>query len=139
MAMQRLKEAAEKAQVRALQRAARRDQPAVHRHRRRRRPLHLNYALTREQLEELVDDLVERPCEPCRNALEAAGLKPADVDQVILVGGQTRMPLVARTVAEFFGRDPDREINPDEVVAVGAAIQGGDRCRARSRTSCCST
>ncbi|HVN75972.1 MAG TPA: molecular chaperone DnaK [Thermoanaerobaculaceae bacterium] len=87
--------------------------------------LHLNYALTREQLESLVADLVRSTLEPCRNALEAAGLKPNQVQQVILTGGQTRMPLVARTVAEFFGRAPSREINPDEVVAVGAAIQGG--------------
>ena len=87
--------------------------------------LHLNYALTREQLESLVADLVRSTLDPCRNALEAAGLKPNQVQQVILTGGQTRMPLVARTVAEFFGRAPNREINPDEVVAVGAAIQGG--------------
>ena len=87
--------------------------------------LHLNCALTREQLEGLVGDLVRSTLDPCRNALEAAGLKPEQVQQVILTGGQTRMPLVARTVAEFFGRTPSREINPDEVVAVGAAIQGG--------------
>ena len=87
--------------------------------------LHLNYALTREQLESLVADLVRSTLDPCRNALEAAGLKPNQVQQVILTGGQTRMPLVARPVAEFFGRAPNREINPDEVVAVGAAIQGG--------------
>ncbi|MBZ5589583.1 MAG: molecular chaperone DnaK [Acidobacteriia bacterium] len=87
--------------------------------------LHLNYELSREQLESLVADLVRSTLEPCRNALEAAGLKPAQVQQIILTGGQTRMPLVARTVAEFFGRTPNREINPDEVVAVGAAIQGG--------------
>jgi molecular chaperone DnaK len=87
--------------------------------------LHLNHALTREQLEELVGDLVRSTLEPCRNALEAAGLKPAQVQQIILTGGQTRMPLVARTVAEFFARQPSREINPDEVVAVGAAIQAG--------------
>ncbi len=87
--------------------------------------LHLNYALTREQLESLVADLVRSTLDPCRNALEAAGLKPNQVQQIILTGGQTRMPLVARTVAEFFGRTPSREINPDEVVAVGAAIQGG--------------
>ncbi len=87
--------------------------------------LHLNFELTREHLESLVADLVRSTLEPCRNALDAAGLKPAQVQQVILTGGQTRMPLVARTVAEFFGRAPNREINPDEVVAVGAAIQGG--------------
>jgi molecular chaperone DnaK len=86
--------------------------------------LHLSYTLSREQLEDLVRDLILKTLEPCKNALEAARMKTADVDQVILVGGQTRMPLVMRTVAEFFGREPSREINPDEVVAVGAAIQG---------------
>jgi len=88
-------------------------------------PVHFSYSLTREQLEDLVRDLVLSTLEPCRNALEAAGLKPSQIHQVILVGGQTRTPLVAKTVAEFFGRQPSREINPDEVVAVGAAIQGG--------------
>ncbi|MDI9622815.1 MAG: molecular chaperone DnaK [Acidobacteriota bacterium] len=87
--------------------------------------LHLNVSLTREQLEQLVGDLVHSTLGPCQNALDAAGLKPSDIHQVILVGGQTRMPLVGRTVAEFFGRQPSREINPDEVVAVGAAIQAG--------------
>ena len=87
--------------------------------------LHLSYSLSREQLEDLVSDLVRKTLEPCRNALEAAGLKRELVQQVILVGGQTRMPLVSRTVAEFFGREPSREVNPDEVVAIGAAIQGG--------------
>ena len=86
--------------------------------------LHLSYTLSREQLEDLVRDLILKTLEPCKNALDAARMKTADVDQVILVGGQTRMPLVMRTVAEFFGREPSREINPDEVVAVGAAIQG---------------
>ncbi|MGE5236273.1 MAG: molecular chaperone DnaK [Acidobacteriota bacterium] len=88
-------------------------------------PLHLSYTLTRDQFEDLVRDLVLSTLEPCRNALEAAGFKASQVQQVILVGGQTRTPLVARTVAEFFGRQPSRDINPDEVVAVGAAIQGG--------------
>lgn len=87
--------------------------------------LHLNVTLTREQLEQLVGDLVQSTLVPCQNALEAAGLRPSDIHQIILVGGQTRMPLVGRTVAEFFGRQPSREINPDEVVAVGAAIQAG--------------
>ncbi len=87
--------------------------------------LHLSYTMTREQLEDLVGDLVQSTLEPCLNALDAAKLKPSDIQQVILVGGQTRMPLVARTVEEFFGCRPNRDINPDEVVAVGAAIQGG--------------
>ena len=88
-------------------------------------PLHLGCTLTRADLEGLVGDLVASTLGPCRDALDAAGLKASDVEEVILVGGQTRMPLVARTVAEFFGREPSREINPDEVVAVGAAIQAG--------------
>ncbi len=88
-------------------------------------PKHMQVRLTRGQLEELVRDLVERTLEPCRNALEAARLQPADIDQVILVGGQTRMPLVVHTVTEFFGRTPCQDINPDEVVGIGAAIQAG--------------
>ncbi len=88
-------------------------------------PKHMQVRLTRGQLEELVRDLVERTLEPCRNALEAARLQPEDIDQVILVGGQTRMPLVVHTVTEFFGRTPCQDINPDEVVGIGAAIQAG--------------
>ena len=88
-------------------------------------PKHLQMELAQSQLEELVGDLVQGTLDPCRNALEAARLKPGDVDQVILVGGQTRMPLVVKTVTEFFGREPSQEINPDEVVGIGAAIQGG--------------
>ena len=88
-------------------------------------PKHLQVTLTRSQLEDLVRDLVESTLEPCRNALEAARLKPSDIDQVILVGGQTRMPLVHKVVTEFFGREPCQDINPDEVVGIGAAIQGG--------------
>jgi len=88
-------------------------------------PKHLQLQLTRSRLEELVGDLVEGTLEPCRNALEAAGLKPGDIDQVVLVGGQTRMPLVMKTVGECFGREPAHDINPDEVVGIGAAIQGG--------------
>lgn len=88
-------------------------------------PKHLQMRLTRSQLEDLVRDLVEGTLGPCKNALEAAGLEPGAVDQVILVGGQTRMPLVLQVVAEFFGKEPCRDINPDEVVGIGAAIQGG--------------
>ncbi len=88
-------------------------------------PKHLQMKLTRSQLEDLVRDLVEGTLEPCKNALEAAGLEPGQVDQVLLVGGQTRMPLVMDTVANFFGKEPCRDINPDEVVGIGAAIQGG--------------
>ncbi|MCK5379328.1 MAG: molecular chaperone DnaK, partial [Acidobacteria bacterium] len=88
-------------------------------------PKHLQVRLTRTQLEELIRDLVERSLEPCRNALEAARLEVDDIDQVILVGGQTRMPLVIEMVSEFFGKTPCQDINPDEVVGIGAAIQGG--------------
>ncbi len=87
-------------------------------------PKHLQMTLTRSKLEQMVDDLIQRTLEPCRRALQDAGLKPSDVQKVILVGGQTRMPKIQRVVAEFFGTEPSREINPDEVVAVGAAIQG---------------
>jgi molecular chaperone DnaK len=88
-------------------------------------PKHINRTLTRERFESLVADLIDRTAAPCLDALQSANLKPSDVDQVILVGGQTRTPKVQRMVAELFGREPNREINPDEVVAIGAAIQGG--------------
>jgi molecular chaperone DnaK len=81
--------------------------------------------LSQSQLEGLVADLVERTLEPCRNALEAAQLEPDQIDEIILVGGQSRMPLVQKTVTEFFSRPPNQEINPDEVVGIGAAIQAG--------------
>jgi molecular chaperone DnaK len=88
-------------------------------------PKHLNIKLTRAKLEALVDDLVQRTVGPCRNALRDAGLKASEIDEVILVGGMTRMPKVIETVKQFFGKDPHRGVNPDEVVAVGAAIQAG--------------
>ena len=88
-------------------------------------PLHLNIKLTRAKLEALVDDLIERSIEPCRKALNDAGLKPNEIQEVILVGGMTRMPKVQEKVKEFFGRDPHKGVNPDEVVALGAAIQAG--------------
>ncbi|HTK36875.1 MAG TPA: molecular chaperone DnaK [Pyrinomonadaceae bacterium] len=88
-------------------------------------PKHINTVLTREKFEELVQDLVESSVDPCQKALWDAKLQPSDVDKVILVGGQTRSPIIARTVAEVFGKEPSAEINPDEVVAMGAAIQGG--------------
>lgn len=88
-------------------------------------PKHLLIKLTRAKLEQLVMDLVGRTIEPCSKALEDAGLQPSDIDEVILVGGMTRMPLVQKKVAEFFGKEPNRSVNPDEVVAMGAAIQGG--------------
>ena len=88
-------------------------------------PQHLNIKLTRAKLEALVDDLVQRTVDPCKKALKDAGLKPNEIDEVILVGGMTRMPKVQETVKEFFGRDPHKGVNPDEVVALGAAIQAG--------------
>jgi len=88
-------------------------------------PKHLQMKLSRSRLEDLVEELVDRTMAPCTNALDAAGLKVSDIDQIILVGGQTRMPLVIEKVTEFFGREPCRDINPDEVVGIGAAIQGG--------------
>jgi molecular chaperone DnaK len=88
-------------------------------------PKHINTVLTRTKFEDLVKDLVESSVEPCQKALWDAKLKPEDIDKVILVGGQTRSPIIARTVQEVFGKEPSTEINPDEVVSMGAAIQGG--------------
>ncbi|GBD24562.1 Chaperone protein DnaK [bacterium HR29] len=88
-------------------------------------PKHLNMVLTRAKLEQLCADLIERTLEPVRRALEDAKLKPSDIDEVVLVGGQTRMPAIQRLVAEFFGKEPHKGVNPDEVVAVGAGIQAG--------------
>ncbi len=88
-------------------------------------PKHLNIKLTRAKLEALVEDLVKKTIEPCRVALNDAGLRASDVSEVILVGGQTRMPKVQQAVAEFFGKEPRKDVNPDEAVAIGAAIQGG--------------
>jgi molecular chaperone DnaK len=88
-------------------------------------PKHLNIKLTRAKLEQLVMDLVEKTIEPCRQAVKDAGLSTNQINEVILVGGQTRMPLVQKKVKEFFGREPHKGVNPDEVVAMGAAIQGG--------------
>ena len=88
-------------------------------------PKHLNIKLTRAKLESLVEDLVKKTIEPCRTALNDAGLRAADVSEVILVGGMTRMPKVQAAVAEFFGKEPRKDVNPDEAVAIGAAVQGG--------------
>lgn len=87
-------------------------------------PKHLAIKLTRAKLEALAGDLVDRTIEPCRQALKDAGLNPGDIDEVVLVGGMTRMPKVIETVKNFFGREPHKGVNPDEVVAAGAAIQG---------------
>ncbi|MEN1925155.1 molecular chaperone DnaK [Luteimonas sp. MJ293] len=88
-------------------------------------PKHLNIKLTRAKLEALVEDLVKKSIEPCRVALNDAGLRASEISEVILVGGQTRMPKVQQAVAEFFGKEPRKDVNPDEAVAVGAAVQGG--------------
>jgi molecular chaperone DnaK len=124
MALQRLKEAAERAKCDLS--AAEDTQinlPFISAD--RTGPRHLARTLTRRQLEDLVRDLVERTEEPCRDALKQAGLRSDQIDEVLLVGGQTRTPMVAQAVERIFGRKPNREINPDEVVAIGAAIQGG--------------
>ncbi|MFN2272936.1 MAG: molecular chaperone DnaK [Anaerolineae bacterium] len=88
-------------------------------------PKHLQMKLTRAKLEQLTDDLITRTIEPCRLALKDAGLKPSDIDEVILVGGMTRMPAIQQKAAEFFGKEPHKGVNPDEVVGLGAGIQGG--------------
>ena len=88
-------------------------------------PKHLNLKLTRAKFESLVDELVQRTIDPCKSALRDAGLQPNQIDEVILVGGMTRMPKIFETVKQLFGREPHRGVNPDEVVAIGAAIQGG--------------
>ena len=88
-------------------------------------PRHINLKLLRSQFESLVAPLVQRTIEPCKKALSGAGVKPADVNEIILVGGMTRMPKVADTVKSVFGREPSKGLNPDEAVAIGASIQGG--------------
>src|ERR1700687_2279347 len=90
-----------------------------------RGPKHSKKPLTRDEFEKLVGDLIEQTIEPCQKAIQDAKLQPGDIDKVILVGGQTRSPIVERTVERIFGKQPSAEINPDEVVAMGAAIQGG--------------
>ncbi|XMR41233.1 Hsp70 family protein [Escherichia coli] len=87
-------------------------------------PKHMNIKVTRAKLESLVEDMVKDSLEPVRVALKDSGLAVGEIDDVILVGGQTRMPLVQKTVAEFFGKEPRKDVNPDEAVAMGAAIQG---------------
>ncbi|MCK5118192.1 MAG: molecular chaperone DnaK [Candidatus Latescibacteria bacterium] len=124
MALQRLKEAAEKAKC-ELSSSAQTDIHLPFITADQSGPKHLQITLTRAKLEQLVDDLVERTVGPCRQALSDAGLSPDDIDEVILVGGQTRMPKVQDTVRNVFGKEPHKGVNPDEVVALGAAIQGG--------------
>ena len=124
LALQRLKEAAEKAKI-ELSASTQTEVNLPFITADASGPKHLNVKLTRAKLEALVDDLVERTVEPCKAALKDAGLTAADIDEVILVGGMTRMPKIIETVKRFFGKEPHRGVNPDEVVAVGAAIQGG--------------
>ncbi|HET8728865.1 MAG TPA: molecular chaperone DnaK, partial [Alphaproteobacteria bacterium] len=124
LALQRLKEAAEKAKI-ELSSATQTDVNLPFITADQTGPKHLNIKLTRAKLEQLVDDLIQRTIEPCRAALKDAGLKASEIDEVILVGGMTRMPKVIEAVKSFFGREPHRGVNPDEVVAIGAAIQAG--------------
>ena len=124
LALQRLKEAAEKAKI-ELSSAVQTEVNLPFITADQSGPKHLVVKLTRAKLEELVDDLIARTIEPCKAALRDAGLKPAEIAEVVLVGGMTRMPKVIERVKEFFGREPHRGVNPDEVVAVGAAIQAG--------------
>ena len=124
LAVQRLKESAEKAKI-ELSSSQQTDVNLPYITADASGPKHLNIKLTRAKLESLVEDLVERTIAPCRTALADAKLSAGDISEVILVGGQTRMPLVQRYVKDFFGKEPRRDVNPDEAVAVGAAIQGG--------------
>ena len=124
LALQRLKEAAEKAKI-ELSSSQQTDVNLPYITADSSGPKHLNLKLTRAKLESLVEDLVERTIEPCRTALQDAGVSTSDITDVILVGGQTRMPRVQSTVQEFFGKEPRRDVNPDEAVAIGAAIQAG--------------
>ncbi len=124
MALQRLKEAAEKAKIELSSSVETEinlpfvtaDQSG---------PKHLAMKLTRAKFEQLIDDLVQRSIEPCRKCLADAGLKASDIDEVVLVGGSTRVPMIQKAVKDFFGKEPNRSVNPDEVVAIGAAVQGG--------------
>jgi molecular chaperone DnaK len=124
LALQRLKEAAEKAKI-ELSSSQQTDINLPYITADQTGPKHLNVKLTRAKLESLVEDLVERTIEPCRTALKDAGVTASDINEVILVGGQTRMPKVQEKVQSFFGKTPRKDVNPDEAVAIGAAIQGG--------------
>jgi len=124
MAMQRLKDAAEKAKI-ELSGSSKTNVNLPFITADQSGPKHLNIDITRSKFESLVDDLVKRTLKPCENALRDAGLSKSEIDQVILVGGSTRIPKIQEVVKEFFGKEPSKGVNPDEVVAVGAAIQGG--------------
>lgn len=124
MALQRLKEAAEKAKI-ELSSATQTEINLPYITATASGPKHLVKPLSRAKFEQLIDDLVKRTMKPCENALKAAGLSTSDIDEVILVGGSTRIPAVQEAVEKFFGKNPHKGVNPDEVVAIGAAIQGG--------------
>ncbi|MFN4283581.1 MAG: molecular chaperone DnaK [Alphaproteobacteria bacterium] len=124
LALQRLKEAAEKAKI-ELSTAAETEVNLPFITADQSGPKHLNIRLSRAKLESLVEKLIQRTIEPCKAALRDAGLKASEIDEVVLVGGMTRMPKVIETVKQFFGREPHKGVNPDEVVAIGAAIQAG--------------
>src|SRR6056297_177205 len=124
MAMQRLKDAAEKAKI-ELSSSQKTNVNLPFITATDSGPKHLNIDITRAKFEQMIDDLVQKTIDPCKKALEDADLSKNDIDQVILVGGSTRIPKIQETVKEFFGKDPSKGVNPDEVVAVGAAIQGG--------------
>ncbi len=124
LALQRLKEAAEKAKIELSSKTST-DINLPYLTADATGPKHFNITLTRAKLESLVEDLIEKTIEPCKKALKDAGLTTSQINEVILVGGQTRMPKVVETVKEFFGKEPHKGVNPDEVVALGAAIQGG--------------
>ena len=124
LAMQRLKEGAEKAKI-ELSSSAQTEINLPYITADQSGPKHLNLKLTRAKFESLVDDLISRTIDPCKTALQDAGLSASEIDDVLLVGGQTRMPKVQDMVKDFFGKEPRRDVNPDEAVAMGAAIQGG--------------
>src|ERR1700710_2312388 len=124
LALQRLKEAAEKAKI-ELSSATQTDVNLPFITADQNGPKHLDVKRSRAKYEGLVDELIQRTVEPCKAAMKDAGLQPSDIDEVVLVGGQTRMPKVQETVQKLFGREPHKGVNPDEVVAIGAAIQAG--------------
>jgi molecular chaperone DnaK len=124
MAMQRLKEAAEKAKI-ELSSTQETDVNLPFVTADQSGPKHMNIKLTRAKFEQMIGDLVKKTVGPCKQALKDAGMKPADVDEVVLVGGSTRIPLVQKTVQDLFGKEPHKGVNPDEVVALGAAVQAG--------------
>ncbi|MBF0256337.1 MAG: Hsp70 family protein, partial [Gammaproteobacteria bacterium] len=126
MALQRLKEAAEKAKIELSSSSQTEiNQPFISMNSATGQPLHMVMKLTRAKLESLVNDLIKASMKPCQAALKDAGLTTADIDEVVLVGGMTRMPKVVEEVTKFFGKEPHKGVNPDEVVALGAAIQAG--------------